>query len=198
MSKPLLSILIPTVIGRENEYNALFNKICSQYQGDEVEIGTLKDDKEITIGEKREKLYKMANGLYSWQIDDDDDIADGAIRKILEAIKTNPNVDCITFKERCIIDGKYFASDFSMEYEKWENNVGEFAWVRNVFYKCVVKTSIAQSVPFEHIRYNEDERWATALDPHLKTEYHIDEEIYYYIHNSSPSHERYGFDKDVQ
>ncbi len=196
MTKPLLSILIPTVVGREAEYESLVSKLCGQYQGVEVEITTMKDNKEMTIGEKRGKLYQMANGEYSLMIDDDDALADGAMVKILEAIKNNPEVDCITYRERCIIDGVYYPSNFSMEYAKWEDNVDGFAWVRNVFYKAVIKTSIAQSVPFEHIRFGEDEKWAMTLAPHLKTEHHIDEEIYHYIHNSSPSHERYGFDKD--
>lgn len=214
MSKPLLSILIPTVVGRENEYQKLMSKISSQYtldtgitsklpsissmfiRGKDVEVLFLKDNKEITIGEKREQLYQMASGDYSWQIDDDDDFADGAIEKILEAIKNNPDVDCITFKEKCIIDGVYHASNFSMKYPKWQDNVDGYSWVRNVFYKAVIKTSIAQSVPFEHIRFGEDERWGMALAPHLKTEYHIDEEIYHYLHNSTPHHERYGYDKD--
>jgi len=210
MSKPLLSILIPTVVGREQELDRFFknrggkekisdNFIYGQLRllFDTFEIVIFKDNKEITIGEKRERLYQSSEGLYSWQIDDDDDIAEGAIEKVLEAIKNNPDVDCITFKEKCMIDGVYHASNFSMKYPKWENNVDGYSWVRNVFYKCVIKTSIAQSVPFEHIRFGEDEKWAMALAPHLKSEVHIDEEIYYYLHNSTPHHERYGFDKDV-
>jgi hypothetical protein len=58
----------------------------------------------------------------------------------------------------------------------------------------VIKTEIARSVPFPPIRWNEDEQWAAALKPHLKTEIHIDEELYYYIHNSQPEefNSRYG------
>ncbi len=220
MSKPLLSILIPTVVGREVEFNSLAKKICNQITGmgetvfgkmsaipkngmahvgsESVEMKHWCDNKEMTIGEKREKLYKMANGLYSWQIDDDDDIADRAIEKILEAITNNSDVDCITFKEKCIIDGKYYASNFSHKYDGWKDNFDGFAWVRDVFYKCVIKTEVAKKVPFPHIRYNEDQQWGVTLKPFIQTEHHIDEEIYHYIHNSSPSHERYGYDKDVQ
>jgi len=208
MSKPLLSILIPTVVGRSESFWNLVEKLKkraniqdSRMRSNDywawngvVEIFAIVDNKEMTIGEKREKLYTEANGVYSFMIDDDDDIADGAIEKILEAIKQEP--DCITFKEKCIIDGKYYASNFSLKYDKWQDNFDGYAWVRTPFYKCVIKTEIAQQVPFEHIRYNEDERWANALKPFLKTEVHIDEEIYYYIHNSTPHHERYGFDKD--
>jgi hypothetical protein len=114
MSKPLLSILIPTVVGRERQWNELHEIIFAQVKvttgfmcsddrrftgggAGEVELLTCKDNKEITIGEKRELLYHRANGLYSFQIDDDDSIAPDAIKLILEAITQLP--DCITFQE---------------------------------------------------------------------------------------------------
>ncbi len=203
MNNPLLSILIPTVFEREDLCNLLLQKLGSQILNlngtDKIMVSVMRevDNKEMSIGEKREKLYQKATGLFSWQIDDDDDIAEGSIEKILEAIKNNPDVDCITFREKCIIDGVYKRSNFSHKYDGWKDNFDGFDWVRDVFYKCVIKTEIAKKVPFPHIRYNEDQQWGVALKPFIHTEHHIDEEIYYYIHNSSPLHERYGFDKDI-
>ena len=63
------------------------------------------------------------------------------------------------------------------------------------FYKDVIRTDIAQSVPIPHIRYNEDEQQSMALKPFLTDEIHIDEELYYYIYEPKDTHEeRYGFD----
>ncbi len=212
MNKPLLSILIPTVVGREAVFAKLYTKIINgrkfisgattdgrpmYYSGEldgGIHLAYYMDDKTITIGEKREELYKMAKGLYSWQIDDDDDIADNAIEKILEAIKQQP--DCITFRENCMIDGKYYSSNHSLKYSKWADNEDGFNYVRSPFYKDVIRTDIARSVPFEHIRWNEDERWSYALLPHLHSEIHIDEELYFYIHNSTDTIDRYGFNRE--
>lgn len=202
MSQPLLSILIPTVVGREDQFNFLQRRIDlqifkseRQYNG-EVERLVLKDNKENTIGEKRGQLYKAANGLYSWQIDDDDDIADNAIQLILEAIKSNPEIPCITFREKCIMNGQYKTSNHSIKYEKWQDNFDGFDYVRCPFYKDVIRTDIAQSVPFPHIRYNEDEQWSMAVKPLLTDEIHIDEELYYYIYEPKDTHEeRYGLNK---
>ena len=217
----LLSILIPTVVGREDSAAALRKKVIEQISGKgsfllqlasstpregmvgrmelgEVEILDYKDNKEMTIGEKRELLYAAANGLYSLQIDDDDSIADDAISLILQAIKENPSVDCITFRENCMMNGEYKSSNHSLKYDDWADNVDGYDFVRTPFYKDVIKTEIAKSVPFEKIRYGEDHAWARALKPHLKTEYHIDKELYYYIYAPKDTHEeRYGFNRNA-
>lgn len=219
-NKILLSVLIPTVVGREKEFNELYSTVLKQVDtvcnadnfiqsfivnelglhggkhDNLIEVIYCIDDKSITIGEKRETLYKYASGLYSWQIDDDDSIAPNAIQIILEAIKNNPDVDCITFREKCMINGEYKASNFSHRYSGWHDDADGFAWVRDVFYKCVIKTSIAKSVPFHRVRFGEDELFSKDIKHLIHTEYNIDEELYYYIHNSTPHHERYGFDKD--
>lgn len=197
--QPLLTILIPTVVGREAEVDRLIGSIdlqCSILGGyDEVEVIQLKDNKEITIGEKRERLYKMANGLFSWQIDDDDAIAPDAIQTILAVIKDNPSIPCITFRENCMMNGQYKSSNHSIKYDRWYDNFDGYDYVRCPFYKDVIRTDIAKSVPFEYIRYNEDEKFSMAIKPLLTDEAHIDKEIYFYIYEPKDTHEeRYGYD----
>lgn len=207
-NKILLSILIPTVVGREEQLRNLKWCVYSQtYMGDskmdesfpfgvvgnkEVEMMWLKDNKEMTIGEKRELLYQRANGLYSIQVDDDDELAPNAIQLILDAIRNNPDVDCVTFEEHIDIDGKIQRSNHSLKYDDWHDNFDGFDYVRTPFMKSVIKTEIAKSVPVPFERFGEDHQWAQALKPHLKTEVHIDQQIYRYIHRSSDFNERYG------
>jgi hypothetical protein len=214
MNQPLLSILIPTVCGREAQVERLLNKIMGNFtwrigrrEDNKIKwhigyrmdflVGFLvaKDNKDITIGEKREALYRNAGNGWSWQVDDDDDIADDAIELILEAIKQEP--DCITFLENCMMNGRHYSCRHSLEYDDWKDGFGGYDFVRTPFYKDVIKTEIARSVSFEHIRYGEDHAWSRALKPHLKTEVHIPKEIYIYQHNSKPEDfsERYGFNK---
>lgn len=189
---PLLSILIPTVKEREHEFDSLWWDLVLQIQDyrDLVELGYLCDNKEMTIGEKRNKLYDMATGLYSIQIDDDDQMAPGWVAKVIKAMKTKP--DCITYQEKCIIDGKYFSSNHSLRYGDWWEKVDGFDYVRTPFMKDVIKTEICKSVLVPHTRFGEDHAWSRLLKPHLSSEVHIDEEIYHYIHNSTPHLERYG------
>lgn len=150
------------------------------------------DNKELPIGEKRELLYREAEFEYSWQLDSDDTIAPNSIELILQAIEEKP--DCITFQEHCTINGEFFSSNHSLKYEDWGEKQDGFDYVRTPFMKSVIKTEIARSVPVPHIRYGEDHEWARALKPHLKTEIHIPEYIYFYQHNSKPEDhaKRYG------
>lgn len=214
MNTPLLSILIPTVDGREEQCQRLLNKIkgyavwveakilehdckwhCGYMHDGSVEFMICKDDKTMTIGEKRERMYKEATGSYSWQIDDDDDISDFAINWILDAAQRG--YDCITFQEHCMINGVQYKSNHSLDYGDWEGDgqrllADGFHFHRTPFMKSVIKTEIAKSVPIPHIRFGEDHQWAQALKPHLKTEVHIPEDIYFYQHTSTPHNERYG------
>ncbi len=196
--KFLLSIQIPYTNERLNDFKALCKRIDLQ-RADYNDVELLWDgtDKHMTIGEKRELLYQKSNGLFSWQIDSDDDISPDAIKLIRDAIKSNPEVDCITFKEKCLINGQYKTSNHSLTYSQWMDNSDGYDFIRSPFYKDVIRTDIAQSVPFPKIRYNEDEQWSMALFPHLHTEIHIDEELYYYIYNETNHIERYGLDREA-
>lgn len=214
MKRPLLSILIPTVFGREKEYSFIEEVIRMQcvtlgeeplqsiwhgdnfggWHSENIEYLYYRDDKSIIIGEKRELLYKAATGIYSWQIDDDDSISGNAIGKILSIInKSRPS--CITFLEFCVIDFKEFTSSHSIDYPDWGEKEHGFDYIRTPYFKDVILTSIAQSVPVPHIRFGEDHEWSRLLKPFLKTEVHIPEFIYFYTHTSSDSTERYGLNK---
>ena len=197
MSQPLLSILIPTTPERQVEFDRLLDRLEILSAGYSVKIISDDTGKQMTIGEKRERLYKAANGLYSWQIDDDDDIADNAIELIIGAIKSNPGVDVISFEEYCNMDGKEYKSNHSNDYLDWEGD-GSFEFPdgfhfhRTIFYKDVIKTELAKSVPFVYCRFGEDHLFAKDLKPHIKSEFHIAEQLYRYIHVSSDFNERYG------
>jgi len=192
-----LSILIPTVVGREKQFESLkkyLQFLCNPYP-DEIEISWMCDNKELTIGEKREILYNHASGDYSLQVDDDDMLSLSSIDQIMRVLK-NESPDCVTYMERCIMNGTLYKCDHSIKYAAWADNSHGFDYVRTPFMKDVIRTDITQRVPIPHIRYGEDHQWSVDLLPHLKTEHHIDDFIYYYEHESSDFKTRYGFDKD--
>jgi glycosyltransferase involved in cell wall biosynthesis len=220
MSNPLLSILTPTVVGRGKELNNLLDRIKGNNAWAEViltggkyrrhygeckslpvRFAVYEDDKSVSIGEKREDMYKdSSNGDYVWMIDDDDDIADNAIGLILEAIKSNPDIDCVCFKELVDIDGKISHSNFSLEYGDWEGDgildLGDgFSYHRTPFFKTPIKTDICRQVGVRPIRFGEDHDFAQRIKPLLKTMVYIPEFIYYYIHRSTPFNERYGINQ---
>lgn len=215
----LLSILIPTVTDRKEILKSLLKNIggkVSRIDGPlvvpdvgamsidgfiyhemrltfgKIEIVRLEDNKEAEIGRKRELLYKIAKGKYSFQLDDDDDISDEFLPLVMEAIEFDK--DCITFQEKCNINGQRYSSNHSLLYDDWGEKIDGFDYVRTPFMKSVIKTEIALSVPIPYIRYGEDHEWSKALKPHLKSEIHIDKELYFYQHLSKPEdhNTRYG------
>lgn len=152
------------------------------------------DQKQTPLGQKREWLYKKANGEYSWQIDSDDIINQEAVELVLEAIERE-HPDCVTFEELCLMGRDVFKSNHSLIYQDWAENTDGYDYVRTPFYKNVIKTTIAQSEPFEkEMRFGEDHEWSKRLKPHLKTEVHIPKQLYIYQYNNNgESHnERYG------
>ena len=189
-----LSILIPTVNGREQKLAALMSVLKPQLT-DEVEVLTICDNKEITIGEKRTALYAKANGLFSVQIDDDDLVPDYYVSEILKRINTFPDIDCIGYIERCIWNGKSETfSDFSLRYSAWKEQKDnkEFAHVRTPFHKTPIRTEMAKQVPFEHIRFGEDHKWSIAINPLLKTEVYIPKVMYIYQYTHENQKIKYG------
>lgn len=200
VKQPLLSIMVPTVEGREESFNKLKEEIFTQGQGigafqdGELEFIMMKDKKEITIGKKRQLLYAAANGKFGVQVDDDDFIRYDAIISIMNAIKEHPDVDCITYKELCIFDGQRVQScNHSLKYKSWQDNHDGFNYVRTPFFKDVIRMDIAR-IPglIPDIRYSEDHEFAKNIYPLLKTEHWINEFVYIYQHNSSEFKERYG------
>ena len=196
MNDLLLSILIPTVLDRAAQFHKLkqfiYRQLVDNELTDVVEILFLQDNKEITIGEKRTKLYRMAHGHYAWQIDDDDWIHPNAIPLIIDQIK-NDDCDCVGFKELCIYDGKRVeSSNFSIKYGGWADNVDGFNHVRTPFFKTPIRTRLCLQAPIPPIRFGEDHEFSKLIYPYLRKENYIDEFIYHYRHNSSPHNERYG------
>lgn len=216
-----LSILIPSTPDRKEDLQKLLECIDKQeyvrkvdmYDVDglkcerywdilcPIEVLVFEDAKIMTIGEKRELLYKHAKGTHSIQVDSDDLLAPNAIQLILEAIRSNPDVDVISFEEFIDIDGKIMKSNHHGKYIIWEGDGNSlfddgYHFHRTPFFKSVIRTALAKSVSIPHVRFGEDHRFADNLLPRIKTETHINQELYKYIHRSSNHETRYGFDKD--
>lgn len=189
---PLLTICIPTIKERENQFKSLKSFIEKQTKkyGAGIEIISICDNKEISIGAKRQQMYEMARGLYSWQIDDDDSITEGCIDLIMEAIKQD--ADCVTFKEICIFENRTEYSSFSLRWSEWGDKVGGFDHVRTPFCKTPIKTELCLKAAVKDMRYGEDHQFAKDVYPLLKTEAYIDEFVYIYRYKFEPHEKKYG------
>lgn len=191
----ILSICIPTTIDRAHFFTRIKSELNRQIKAEglmeEIEILSVADNKEMTIGEKRNLLYAKCKGEYAWQIDDDDWIHPEGIRLIIGAAKEKK--DCITFSEVVMWDGnKLESSNFSLKYNDWNNKQDGFDYVRTPFFKTPIKTEICKKVKIKDMRFGEDHAFAKDIKPLLKSETHINDFIYWYLHYNTPFKERYG------
>lgn len=90
------SVLIPTLVGREaglqNVLHAVREKLARLAPDLRVEYCIDVDNREASIGVKRERLLQGARGKYVSFIDDDDDITDAYIEDLRETIRGNYHV----------------------------------------------------------------------------------------------------------
>lgn len=190
----ILSICIPTIVGREEHYNKLMSVISPQLT-DDIEIITLKDNKEMSIGAKRQKMYEMCTGEYAFQLDDDDGIPNDYIPTALNLLRVNP--DCIGYLESIDDKGKKHVACHSNRYNDWANNKDGYYCVRTIFYKDIIRTSIARYIGIKDMRYGEDHDFARRLKASglLKMEVFIEKLMYFYTvqHLTPRQHkDRYG------
>jgi glycosyltransferase involved in cell wall biosynthesis len=179
-----LSILICTLEERKHFLERLLS-ILNPQKTDEVEILINCDNRQKSIGQKRNELLKQASGDYITFIDDDDRISDDYVSKILNSInKSNPDVIGIhlIMTTDKIIEEKTF---HSLKYRSWYDEPDpEKPWLRRYYrnpnHLNPVKREYALKVGFPEISMGEDKVYSTKLLDFLKTEEYIKEPIYYY------------------
>lgn len=219
MIQPLLSIQIPTTVDRDKQYALLEEEIRNQcvamgeepksgfstvngpcgWFSDNIQFMYYRDNKELSIGEKRDRMYRASLAKYSVQWDSDDWICAGGVKLMMDALRQYAP-SCLGYRESVMINGEYFPSNISLRYDDWSEggDLDHFHYRRTPFFKTPILTSLCQEVGVDgSLRYAEDHDFARRIKPWLKTEHHIDKEIYFYHHTSSPHAERYGLDKQI-
>lgn len=197
-----LSILIPTVVGREEKLQRLMDILDPQF--DElvrwsvhtgempVEIIIDKDNKEVSIGAKRQRMLEKALGEWVVFIDDDDLVASTYISDILNAAKED-EVDAIGFLIDCY-DGRNYTgrAKASLKYSDWGEYHDGYRYVRTIYHKTPVKRKLALKAGFKDERYGEDYSYAMRLKNYLQTEKFIDKVLYFYRYEHEDFNKKYG------
>lgn len=197
MSAPIFSILLPTVQCRADLFALLHAELQRQAREKPVEIITACDNKEISIGKKRQNLLEAAHGDYVAYIDDDDWPAPTYVDDILTALAKKP--DCVGFEITCTFNGTDpQRAVTSLKYKKWGDHQDGFRFTRSIYHKSVVRRDIALMAGFRDIRYGEDKLFSDALQPYLKTEVFISKVLYFYRFRREPFLAKYGFRQEAK
>lgn len=182
----LLSILIPTITGRETQFARLYTHLNDQLYKygiwNEVEIVSECDDRIMSIGIKRQVLINRSYGEYIVFIDDDDWVPDNYCFALWNVLRNNPETDCIGFLQRCVMDGVVKTASISHRWPAWQENKGGYDYVRTPFFPTPMRRSIAVEIGYNDMRFGEDHDFSIRLKASglIKKEEFIYAEMYFY------------------
>lgn len=181
--KKFLSILIPTLEERKHYLERLLSVINAQ-DTDGVEILIEKDNKEKSIGEKRNILLERSSAKYIAFIDDDDLISFDYISKVKNACIADPDVigmHLLHYENSLLRGLTYHSLRYSKWWEERDTTSSLMRYYRNPNHLNPVKRDLALKVKFPLISMGEDKEYSKQLLPLLKTETYVYEPIYYYL-----------------
>ena len=89
-----LSILIASLFERHSLLMRLLGSLAHQADR-RLEVLTAIDQRHLSVGKKREHLLCRAHGDYICYLDDDDTVSDVFVKRILDALETEP--DCVGY-----------------------------------------------------------------------------------------------------
>lgn len=194
----ILSILICSIPDRKEMLANLWHLFEDISKGYDVEVLYDATGKEMSIGKKRQALLERAKGDWIVFFDDDDQPNEHYVRWILEAIRNNPDIDCIGIRGLMTTNGQ--------NPKTWCHRLGYpimgdgrtktsygYDYVRPIIHFNPVKREKALAAGFRDMRFGEDMDYARRLNPLLTKEYFIDEELFHYQYSNQIKHNiKYG------
>jgi hypothetical protein len=177
------SILIPTLVERSKKFNHLVTSINEKRQRIcpdlKIEFCISCDNREKSVGKKREELLKNAKGKYMSFVDDDDDLTDAYFEDALACIRGDFQV--------CRLRGQMAQFTFTHSIDNTLSSPmardGEF--LRPPNHLNIMVTDVANLIPFADAKRGEDLDWTIRLAKTcaLKREYQSDSSRIHYIYN---------------
>ena len=180
------SVLIPTIPGREEKLRTLIasiqekvGRICPELR---LEICIAFDNRETSIGMKRQQLLAQANGRYLSFIDDDDQITDAYIEDLkacfdggFHVMRLRGQINEYTFTHSLDVklSDPMATRDVPAVFQRPPNHLNP------------ILSDVAKLIPFKNATHGEDLDWTITLlkSNFLETEYQSDLSRIHYIYD---------------
>ena len=181
----ILSVLIPTLDSRREQFDHLYERLAAQVHAanaeGNVEVLYDRDNGEHPVGVKRNALMQRAGGRFITFVDDDDDISDDYVSRICEVISRRPDIDCIGIKGIVTFSGSH-PREFSHSIQYQDYFSRGHNYFRPPYHLNPILRAIALRFPFLPISYSEDAEWALRLQRAgvLRREEFIEAPLYFY------------------
>lgn len=182
-----LAILICTLPERSAKLRRLTNELDKQLM-EGVQYKIHDAGRLMSTGEKRNQLIEQSQSDYFCFVDDDDMITPEYISLMMHGVSQGPDV--VTFKGWMTTNGldrRGFTIKLGSDYV--ERNKHYYRFPNHL---CAFRRDKVNQIKFPHLWMEEDFRWAKQIHDMklLKTEYHIDKEIYWYDFRSDKVYNR--------
>lgn len=184
---PLWQILIPTIVTRRHWLKRLMDHLQPQLVPG-VEVVTMEDDGERSIGAKRQQMVNEATARYVCFFDDDDLPSADYVARILPVLTMQDAPDVVGFRLRYFEDGKPKAlavhSYNAREIPVTLPNRGMARYERLPNHLNPVRLEIAQALGFRDLNCGEDGDYAkrmSQLRPRPR-EFFVDAHVYDYLY----------------
>ena len=177
-----LSILTPTIPERADWLHALQFKIQKQNNSGQVEHLMLSDNRTRSIGAKRQALLDIARGEYIAFVDDDDDISDDYVSRILAAIESKPDV--ITFRQKVTYNGATGIVEFGINNHDHPFEPDTIT-LRAPWHVCAWKREKVATCQFGESNYGEDLVWCQQARRRIASGLHIPAILHSYTHDAT-------------
>lgn len=186
-----LSILIPGVPTRFTQgsklYISLFEQAKKLANPKDVEILWFVDNWTRSLGEKRNALLAASRGQYVAFCDDDDQVAENYLEKIILAIDCG-EPDVVTFRQKSIWNGMPGIIEFKIEHDFELMKIGEMMVTkRKPWHVCAWKRALVHDIKFPDVNWGEDAPWADIANLRAESEVHIPEFMHFYEHKDETS-----------
>lgn len=202
MDAPLWSILIPTLISREDKFLALLNRLLPQTDqvAFPVEVVALQNFGQKSLAAYRQQLLQDARGMYISFIDDDDEVAGDFVLAIGSALAQQPDV--VGFKQLCTgLDAQLTV--ITLRHGDWHAGAAPvptadgLAYFRTYSHVCPLRAEVAKQASFlanGALRTGEDWAFVQQVVPLLHErgdrEVFIDRVLYHYRWSAADSTQR--------
>jgi len=177
------SVLIPTIVGREASLRTLLESIREKIGRIaphlDVEYCIDLDNREASVGAKREKLLQNAKGKYMSFIDDDDNITDAYIEDLVATIQGQHHV------MRLRGDIRPYSFTHSIENKLTDMMARGDVFIRPPNHLNPMMTDVAKLIHFGDAVRGEDLDWTIRLARagYLTNEYQSDPSRIHYLYD---------------
>ena len=177
------TIMIPTIPGRERKLQSLIQsihelrqRICPALR---IAIAVGFDNREVSIGTKRQNMLQAAEGRYTSFVDDDDTVTAHYFEDAAACIAGN--FDCMRLRGQI----SQWTFTHSLANKLTDPMANETTFLRPPNHLNVMKADIAKTIRFRDAINGEDLDWTIKLarTGFLRTEYRSDESRIHYIYD---------------